>query len=57
MGMKLELTVVVAVLRVVVSIIVIIYIKLFTISYFDLAMKSFFKFSCFLHPSLDSYVR
>ena len=43
MGMKLELTVVVAVLRVVVSIIVIIYIKLFTISYFDLlAMKSFF---------------
>ena len=42
MGMKLELTVVVAVLRVVVSIIVIIYIKLFTISYDSLAMKSFF---------------
>ena len=34
MGMKLELTVVVAVLRVVVSIIVIIYIELFTISYY-----------------------
>ena len=35
MGMKLELTVVVAVLRVVVSIIVIMYIELFITSYFD----------------------
>ena len=34
MGMKLELTVVVAVLRVVVSIIVIMYIELFIISYY-----------------------
>ena len=45
MGMKLELTVVVAVLRVVVSIIVISYIGLFIISHFDfilLALKQFF---------------
>ena len=47
MGMKLELTVVVAVLRVGVSIIVISFIELFIISYFDfiLALKSFFSFS------------
>ena len=48
MGMKLELTVVVAVLRVVVSIVVIIYIELFIISYFDfilLAVKSVFLIS------------
>ena len=42
MGMKLELTVVVAVLRVVVSIVVIIYIELFIISSDLLALKSFF---------------